>query len=237
MTALDPSRGDGMLQGLARSHSRSRSLDASFKAKRKWNRNLALLLLCSIALQHCCLLVPSCDALLPVRSGGVVRSMRRIPISIPTVRTTRMRIGTTTTTTTTTTATITTTTTTATATTTTTTTTTALPMLYEHEIRDPDLIELVTGGIRYENVPLPDSMLDTTLFVGNLCEFAGDEDLSEQFRSVTKLRSLPACVARRPNNQSLRYGFVAFPTVEEKEVSAVLCGAVRCGAMLWSAAW
>ena len=54
------------------------------------------------------------------------------------------------------------------------------------------------------------------IFVGNLCEFAQDEDLSQQFRSVTNLISLPACVARRPNSQSLEYGFVAFPTVEEK---------------------
>ena len=77
---------------------------------------------------------------------------------------------------------------------------------------------MIVGGERYENVPLPDSMLETTIFVGNLCEFARDEDLSQKFRSVTNLNSLPACVARRPNSQSLEYGFVAFPTVEEKEV-------------------
>lgn len=100
----------------------------------------------------------------------------------------------------------------------TTTTTTRLSMAFNHDFRDPDMIELFVGGERYENVPLPDSMLDTTIFVGNLCEFARDEDLSQQFRSVTNLKSLPACVARRPNNQSLEYGFVAFPTVQEKEV-------------------
>lgn len=87
-----------------------------------------------------------------------------------------------------------------------------------HDLCDPDLMEMIVGGERYENVPLPDSMLETTIFVGNLCEFARDEDLSQKFRSVTNLNSLPACVARRPNSQSLEYGFVAFPTVEEKEV-------------------
>ena len=88
-----------------------------------------------------------------------------------------------------------------------------------YDLRDPEFMEMFVGGQRYENVPLPDSMLDTTIFVGNLCEFAQDEDLSQQFRLVTNLQSLPACVARRPNSQSLMYGFVAFPTVEEKEVS------------------
>ncbi len=96
-------------------------------------------------------------------------------------------------------------------------------MVYNHDLRDPDMMEMLIGGERYENVPLPDSMLDTTIFVGNLCEFAKDEDLSQQFRSVTNLISLPACVARRPNSQSLKYGFVAFPTVEEKEVGASSC--------------
>ena len=101
-----------------------------------------------------------------------------------------------------------------------TTTSTEISMVYDHDLRDPDMVEiLMAGAVRYENVPLPDSMMDTTLFVGNLCEFVQDGDLSEQFRSVTNLRSLPAVVARNPNNQSLRYGFVAFPTVEEKEVS------------------
>ena len=98
--------------------------------------------------------------------------------------------------------------------------------VYNHDLRDPDMMEMFIGGERYENVPLPDSMLDTTIFVGNLCEFARDEDLSQQFRSVTNLISLPACVARRPNSQSLKYGFVAFPTVEEKEVGTVDAGAI-----------
>jgi hypothetical protein len=86
-------------------------------------------------------------------------------------------------------------------------------------LRDPDEIELLVGGQRYELVPLPDTMLDTTIFVGNLCEFAQDEDLSRTFQSVSTLQSVPACIARRPNSQSLEYGFVSFPTVEEKEVS------------------
>jgi len=100
-------------------------------------------------------------------------------------------------------------------------TTTMISMVYNHDFRDPDMMEMFVGGQRYENVPLPDSMFDTTVFVGNLCEFAQDEDLSQKFRSVTNLKSLPACVARRPNNESLKYGFVAFPTVEEKEAAII----------------
>ncbi len=95
-------------------------------------------------------------------------------------------------------------------------------MVFSQDLHDPGMMEMFVGGERYENVPLPDSMLDTTIFVGNLCEFAQDEDLSQQFRSVTNLISLPACVARRPNSQSLEYGFVAFPTVEEKEVGTFM---------------
>ena len=72
---------------------------------------------------------------------------------------------------------------------------------------------------RYEMVKLPDSMLDNTIFVGNLCEFVQDGDLSSLFQSVSMLNSVPACVARKANMQSLQYGFVSFPTVEEKEVS------------------
>jgi hypothetical protein len=99
-------------------------------------------------------------------------------------------------------------------------TTTRMPMVHNYDLEDPDMMAILAGGERYENVPLPDSMLETTLFVGNLCEFVRDEDLSQKFRSVTNLQSLPACVARRPNSQSLEYGFVAFPTVEEKEVGS-----------------
>lgn len=33
-----------------------------------------------------------------------------------------------------------------------------------------DSLELMIGGSRYEMVELPDSMMSTTLWVGNLCE-------------------------------------------------------------------
>ena len=36
--------------------------------------------------------------------------------------------------------------------------------------RDADYGEILAGGERYEMVELPDSMVDTTIFVGNLCE-------------------------------------------------------------------
>lgn len=85
--------------------------------------------------------------------------------------------------------------------------------------REPDIVEMMVGGERYEMVPLPDRMCDTTLFVGNLCEFVNDDDLSQLFQTVSSLQSVPACVVRKANMQSLRYGFVSFITVEEKEVS------------------
>jgi hypothetical protein len=87
-----------------------------------------------------------------------------------------------------------------------------------HTIRDADMMEMMVGGQRFEMVPLPDSMMDTTVFVGNLCEFAHDEDLSKVFQSVSRLQSVPACVVRRPNMASMEYAFVTFPSVEEKEV-------------------
>lgn len=87
-----------------------------------------------------------------------------------------------------------------------------------HNTRDADLMEMMIGGERFEMVPLPDSMMDTTIFVGNLCEFAQDEDLSNVFQTVSRLSSVPACVVRRANMASLEYAFVAFPSVEEKEV-------------------
>jgi hypothetical protein len=85
-------------------------------------------------------------------------------------------------------------------------------------LRDADYVEMMMGGERYEMVPLPDSMVETTLFVGNLNEFVKDEDLSDLFQTVSALQSLPACVCRRPNWDSLKYGFVTFPTVQEKVV-------------------
>jgi hypothetical protein len=87
-----------------------------------------------------------------------------------------------------------------------------------HHTRDADMYEVYAGGERYEMVPLPDSMVDQTVFVGNLCEFVQDDDLSQMFQRVSHLQSVPACVARRANRDSLQYGFVTFPTVEEKEV-------------------
>jgi hypothetical protein len=93
------------------------------------------------------------------------------------------------------------------------------PWARPYTLRDTDMMESMVGGIRYEMVLLPDSMMDTTLFVGNLCEFCKDEDLSNLFQTVSTLQNVPACVARRPNFESLRYGFVTFLTVQEKEVS------------------
>jgi hypothetical protein len=96
------------------------------------------------------------------------------------------------------------------------------PALSVAKLRDADFLEMMLGGERYEMVPLPDSMVETTLFVGNLNEFVKDDDLSNLFQTVSTLQSLPACVCRRPNWDSLQYGFVTFPTVEEKVVSTIL---------------
>ena len=83
---------------------------------------------------------------------------------------------------------------------------------------DADAIEHMVCGERYEMVQLPDSMMDTTLFVGNLCEFVTDDDLSSLFAQASSLNHVPACVARKANNDSLKYGFVTFPSIQEKEV-------------------
>lgn len=93
--------------------------------------------------------------------------------------------------------------------------------LYVANVRDADFGEMLVGGQRYEMVPLPDSMVETTLFVGNLCEFIKDEDLDRLFRTVSSLKSVPACVSRKPNWDSLQYGFVTFPNVEEKEKALI----------------
>lgn len=90
--------------------------------------------------------------------------------------------------------------------------------LFVFDLLDADFREMIVGGERYEMVPLPDSIVDTTLFVGNLCEFVKDADLSDLFQSVSTLSSLPACVVRKASYESLEYGFVTFPSVEEKEV-------------------
>mmetsp|Transcript_29051 Transcript_29051/g.43894 ORF Transcript_29051/g.43894 Transcript_29051/m.43894 type:complete len:440 (+) Transcript_29051:138-1457(+) len=87
--------------------------------------------------------------------------------------------------------------------------------------RDPDFVEMMLGAERYELVPLPDSMVDTTLFVGNLCEFVKDDDLSNLFQAASTLHSVPACVVRKANTDSLGYGFVTFPNVEEKNKAMI----------------
>ena len=94
-------------------------------------------------------------------------------------------------------------------------------LLHVANLRDADFGEMLVGGQRYEMVPLPDSMVETTLFVGNLCEFIKDEDLDRLFRTVSSLKSVPACVSRKPNWDSLQYGFVTFPNVEEKEKALI----------------
>ena len=87
-----------------------------------------------------------------------------------------------------------------------------------HLDREADILEQIVGGERYEMNELPDSMMATTLFVGNLNEFVKDEDLSDLFQVVSSLQTVPACVVRKPDMSSLEYGFVSFPSVEEKEV-------------------
>jgi RNA recognition motif. (a.k.a. RRM, RBD, or RNP domain) len=84
--------------------------------------------------------------------------------------------------------------------------------------RDADLVEMMIGGERYSLVAMPDRMKPTTLFVGNLCEFVNDKDLSSHFSQVSSLATVPSCVVRKVNTQSMGYGFVSFPSVQEKEV-------------------
>eukprot|EP00558_Chaetoceros_sp_UNC1202_P010948 CAMPEP_0197247088 /NCGR_PEP_ID=MMETSP1429-20130617/26092_1 /TAXON_ID=49237 /ORGANISM="Chaetoceros sp., Strain UNC1202" /LENGTH=265 /DNA_ID=CAMNT_0042707905 /DNA_START=103 /DNA_END=900 /DNA_ORIENTATION=- len=89
------------------------------------------------------------------------------------------------------------------------------------ENRDADMMEVFAGGMRYEMVELPDSLVDTTVFIGNLCEFVTDDMLSTLFRQASSLNFIPACVARKPNSSSLKHGFATFPSVEEKEAAIV----------------
>lgn len=105
-----------------------------------------------------------------------------------------------------------------------TTTTTSSSLNYSNwnAFETPDSMELMIGGTRYEMVELPDSMMSTTLWVGNLCEFVTDEMLSELFQQASSLKFVPACVARKPNMESMRYGFVTFRSEEEKEVAMEL---------------
>ena len=85
-------------------------------------------------------------------------------------------------------------------------------------IRDADIVEMLVGGERYSLVPMPSAMKAITVFVGNLCEFVQDSDLSAHFSQVSSLTSVPSCVVRKVNTQSMGYGFVSFPNVQEKEV-------------------
>jgi hypothetical protein len=72
--------------------------------------------------------------------------------------------------------------------------------------------------VKYEMTPLPDSLIDTTLFVGNLGDFVTEDTLSRLFAQVSSLQTVPSAVARTPNNYSMGYAFVTFPTSEEMEV-------------------
>lgn len=99
-----------------------------------------------------------------------------------------------------------------------------------HHTRDADLYEQLVGGERYSMIPIPNQMRETTLFVGNLCEFVHDVDLSALFgqallssSSSCEVRSqqysVPAVVARKPNTSSLQYGFVCFRNASETEAA------------------
>lgn len=93
---------------------------------------------------------------------------------------------------------------------------------------DGDRIAELIGGIRYNSlVPIPDAMKETTAYVGNLCEFVHDQDLSQLFAQVSSLLTVPSCVVRKIDTTSLGYGFVAFRTVQEKEVCICVCSAME----------
>lgn len=84
-----------------------------------------------------------------------------------------------------------------------------------------DPMEIMVGGVRYEMAELPDSLMSTTLWVGNLCEFVTDDMLSNIFQEASAFNFVPACVARKPNMESLKYGFVTFPTEEETKAALI----------------
>ena len=102
---------------------------------------------------------------------------------------------------------------------------TLLQSYFSDDIDDAmtSVASVLPGAVKYEMTKLPDSLIDTTIFVGNLCDFVTDEMLSKLFARVSKLRTVPSAVVRKPNNYSMGYGFVTFPTAEEKEVSPVVC--------------
>lgn len=95
----------------------------------------------------------------------------------------------------------------------------ATKLKVHNNIRDADIVEMLIGGERYSLVPMPKAMKATTIFVGNICEFVQDSDLSIYFSQVSSLTSVPSCVVRKVNTQSMGYGFVSFPNVDEKEVN------------------
>jgi len=83
---------------------------------------------------------------------------------------------------------------------------------------------------KYDMVQLPDSMVDTTLWVGNLNEFTKDGQLSDLFQQCCSgLLSVPCVIARRPNTDSLGYGFVTFPTQIEAEAALKFDGYIIDG--------
>jgi len=83
-------------------------------------------------------------------------------------------------------------------------------------------------GEKYSMVELPDSLMDTTIFVGNLNDFVTDDILSDLFQEASSLNSVPSVVARKPNYNSLNYGFVTFPTAAEKDVSKSCIFRTKC---------
>jgi len=86
---------------------------------------------------------------------------------------------------------------------------------------DADMMEMIAGGRKCDMVDLPDRLVDTTIFVGNLCEFVTDDMLSSLFQEASSLHSVPACVVRKANTSSLKYGFVTFPSLQEKEKAVI----------------
>jgi hypothetical protein len=95
------------------------------------------------------------------------------------------------------------------------------------KIRDADVVEMIIGGERYSLIPMPEKMKSTTVFVGNLCEFVQDKDLSSYFSQVSSLTYVPSCVVRKVDTQSMGYGFVSFPNEQEKEVSIFIVNRIQ----------
>lgn len=92
--------------------------------------------------------------------------------------------------------------------------------LHTQDFMDMDYGNGIVGE-KYSMVELPDSLMDTTIFVGNLNDFVTDDILSDLFQQASTLNSVPSVVARKPNCNSLNYGFVTFPTVAEKEAAII----------------